>query len=64
MEKAHVHLFFEPKWNWSASYLSAPELHSYLTGLADKHGLRDFINCKHRVVVANWDDVSSVECPK
>ncbi|KAK6826289.1 hypothetical protein RU639_005578 [Aspergillus parasiticus] len=51
------------------SYASAPEFHGYFSGFADKHGLRDLISCSHRVVGANWDDVSSqwndrVEDPK
>ncbi|KAE8309703.1 hypothetical protein BDV41DRAFT_567147 [Aspergillus transmontanensis] len=61
--------YFEPKCNWPASYASAPEFHGYFSGFADKHGLRDLISCSHRVVGANWDDVSSqwnvrVEDPK
>ncbi|GAB1200890.1 hypothetical protein APSETT444_010271 [Aspergillus pseudonomiae] len=57
---SHMYTYsFEPKWDWSASYASAPEVHSYFSGFADKHGLRDFINCNHRVVGSNWDDANS-----
>ncbi|KAB8260105.1 hypothetical protein BDV32DRAFT_149836 [Aspergillus pseudonomiae] len=57
---SHMYTYsFEPKWDWSASYASAPGVHSYFSGFADKHGLRDFINCNHRVVGANWDDANS-----
>lgn len=46
-----------------------PEIHGYFSGFADKHGFRDLFSCNHRVVGANWDDVSSqwklrVEDPK
>ncbi|KAB8278999.1 hypothetical protein BDV30DRAFT_222649 [Aspergillus minisclerotigenes] len=46
-----------------------PEIQGYFSGFADKHGFRDLFSCNHRVVGANWDDVSSqwklrVEDPK
>ncbi|KAF7586158.1 hypothetical protein BBP40_009391 [Aspergillus hancockii] len=47
------------KWDGSASYASAQEIHSYFSEFADNHGLREFIKCGHCVVGANWDDVNS-----
>ncbi|KAE8379686.1 hypothetical protein BDV26DRAFT_159450 [Aspergillus bertholletiae] len=57
---SHMYTYsFEPKWDWSAVYPSAPEIHGYFSGFADKHGLRGLINCNHRVVGATWDDANS-----
>ncbi|KAB8224678.1 FAD/NAD(P)-binding domain-containing protein [Aspergillus novoparasiticus] len=55
---SHMYTYsFEPKLDWSASYASAPEIHGYFSGFADKRGLRDLISCNHQVVGANWDDI-------
>jgi cation diffusion facilitator CzcD-associated flavoprotein CzcO len=54
---SHNYTFsFEPKWNWSATFASAPEICEYLAGFVDKYGLRSYIHCQHQVVGAHWDE--------
>ncbi|KAL4861634.1 hypothetical protein BDV12DRAFT_203834 [Aspergillus spectabilis] len=57
---AHNYTYsFEPKWDWSANYASAPEIFKYFSDFADKHGLRDYVHCNHKVVHAAWDEAAA-----
>ena len=46
---------WEP-WPWSKHFALRDELHAYLAGLADRHGLRERISFATEVVAADWDE--------
>lgn len=53
---AHIYQF---NWarnpNWSHYYCGAAEILDYFKGIVDTHGLRKYIQLRHKVVHANWN---------
>jgi 4-hydroxyacetophenone monooxygenase len=49
-------LSFEQRSDWVRYFAKRDELHGYLEGLCDQHGLRDQIRFGMEVVSAAWDD--------
>ncbi|KAK5129043.1 hypothetical protein LTR85_000376 [Meristemomyces frigidus] len=47
---------WEPNPDWSQFYSSGPEIRTYLEAVAEKHGLVDFIQFRHQVVEAEWQE--------
>ena len=57
---SHIYTYsFEPKWDWSANYPSAPEIYDYFSSFADKYGLREYIKLRSKIVGARWNEDSS-----
>ncbi|MGQ0623172.1 MAG: flavin-containing monooxygenase [Sporichthyaceae bacterium] len=44
------------EWNWSARFSAQPEIHAYLSHVADRFDLRKDIEVNTRVVAAEFDD--------
>ncbi|MFT4044487.1 MAG: NAD(P)/FAD-dependent oxidoreductase [Gordonia sp. (in: high G+C Gram-positive bacteria)] len=42
--------------NWSRSYSHQPEIHRYINGVADQHGIRDKVKFSTEVLRAEWDE--------
>jgi len=47
---------FELNPDWSTYHPKGPEIQNYLTGVADKYGIRDKVCFSTRVLSAAWDD--------
>ncbi|KAE8331443.1 hypothetical protein BDV39DRAFT_189838 [Aspergillus sergii] len=57
---AHNYTYsFEPKTDWSANYASSKEIHKYFSDFVDKYDLRRYINLRHEVVGARWDEATA-----
>lgn len=46
---------FEPKTDWSATYASSKEIHSYFKAFAAKYSLERYIKLEHQVSNAVWN---------
>ncbi|KAH8848465.1 hypothetical protein MCOR27_000787 [Pyricularia oryzae] len=46
---------FEPKTDWSANYASSKEILKYFKDFSTKYGLQKYIQLRHQVVGAQWD---------
>ncbi|TFK24823.1 FAD/NAD-P-binding domain-containing protein [Coprinopsis marcescibilis] len=56
---AHCYqLTFEPNKNWSSFYPGGPEIQSYLEGVVDKYKLWPYIKLQHKVVRAQYDELT------
>lgn len=51
---------FELNPNWSHYHPKGPEIHRYLSGVADKYGIRKNIRFETRVTGAVWDEAAHV----
>ncbi|KAG6881926.1 hypothetical protein C0993_012452, partial [Termitomyces sp. T159_Od127] len=49
-------LTFEDNKEWSAFYAPGPEIRSYLNRVVDKYALRPFIQLRHRITRATYDE--------
>jgi 4-hydroxyacetophenone monooxygenase len=50
---------FELNPDWSSYHPKGPEIQGYLTGVADKYGIRDHVRFGTLVTQARWDDATS-----
>ena len=50
---------FELNPDWSSYHPKGPEIHSYLTGVAAKYGIRDHVQFGTKVLAARWSDADS-----
>lgn len=54
---SHLYSFsFEPKADWTRMFSPQPEILEYLSGVADKYGLRRYIRFGSTVDRAHWDE--------
>ncbi|WP_030539925.1 NAD(P)/FAD-dependent oxidoreductase [Sphingobium sp. DC-2] len=57
---SHFHSYsFELNPDWSSYHPKGPEIQNYLTGVAEKYGIRDHVQFQTMVVAARWDDAQS-----
>lgn len=47
---------FEPNKEWSAFYAAAPEIHKYWKRVVAKYGCMEYVQLKHEVTEAVWND--------
>jgi cation diffusion facilitator CzcD-associated flavoprotein CzcO len=58
---SHLYSFsFEPNPNWSRKYPTQPELHAYLRGIAQKHGLLPHIRFNNNFLGAEYDETAQL----
>jgi cation diffusion facilitator CzcD-associated flavoprotein CzcO len=58
---SHLYSFsFEPNADWSRKYPTQPELHRYLKGIADKHGLLPHIRFNTNFLGAEFDEAAQL----
>ncbi len=58
---SHLYSFsFEPNADWSRKYPTQPELHRYLKGIADKHGLLPHIRLQTNFLGAEFDEAAQL----
>ncbi|TLD31411.1 hypothetical protein PspLS_01743 [Pyricularia sp. CBS 133598] len=54
---SHIYTWsFEPKADWSANYASSKEIFKYFKDFSIKYDLEKFIQLRHQVVGAQWDE--------
>lgn len=51
---------FEPKTDWSANYASSKEILKYFKDFSTKYGLQKYIQLRHQVVGAQWDQTKAL----